>query len=445
MKIITPISFGLLVSVCLMACSPDHNEPDQPNPATNDKKSTSSVSSDLPIISSTLPPVPPFSGTVSLPALQHDFDVFSWESFIALNWPANEDGSPNTGVNIGDAPGTKRVWQNYKESRDIFLPGGAVPPAWDQINPPPSICNADDGKPVLHQVGKTPNVLDESGEPFKTGPLIDQNGQYTRFEILTNEVMFNYIRNNKLYSKAGQTAFANEADFPFSTKKVVGSIMIKASWKIMGENDVAENFYTSKAYVYDNPDENAGVTEKCVLQTVGLVGLHIGTKAKGNPQWLWSTFEHIDNVPTQGEPITKAHYNYFKPKCKDCTEVNTPPARPWIPGIPFTQPGQIMRVIAIDAATKKLNASYHAALEKLVKGSVWRNYELVSTQWPTDASSKTDPTGVPAPTFLANTTLETYIQGEIRQTSSSCIQCHNNATMTTGKFSDFTYLLQRAQ
>ena len=78
-------------------------------------------------------------------------------------------------------------------------------------------------------------------------------------------------------------------------------------------------------------------------------------------------------------------------------------------------------------------------------GSVWQNYELVSTQWPTNAQSKTDPTGVPAPSFLANTTLETYIQGEIKQTSSSCMACHNNATSTNGDFSDFTYLLQRAQ
>lgn len=85
------------------------------------------------------------------------------------------------------------------------------------------------------------------------------------------------------------------------------------------------------------------------------------------------------------------------------------------------------------------------ALTAAVPDSVWVNYELVSTQWPTNAGSKTDPTGVPAPSFLANTTLETYIQGQVRQTSSSCMACHNNASDTTGTPSDFTYLLQRAQ
>ena len=57
----------------------------------------------------------------------------------------------------------------------------------------------------------------------------------------------------------------------------------------------------------------------------------------------------------------------------------------------------------------------------------------------------TDPTGNPAPAFLANTTLETYIQGRVPQVSSNCTGCHNNATMTNGLASDFTYLLQRAQ
>ncbi len=81
----------------------------------------------------------------------------------------------------------------------------------------------------------------------------------------------------------------------------------------------------------------------------------------------------------------------------------------------------------------------------MTPNSVWLNYELVSTQWPTNASSRIDPTGVPAPSFLANTTLESYIQGEVKQTSSSCMACHNNATTTAGKSADFTYLLQRAQ
>ena len=438
MKNSTLLFSALPAALLLSACN---------TTATENKQATAgqAATTPLPVISPVIPADAQFHEPFSLESLQHDFDVFSWESFIALNWPAASVGVADTSVNIGQKPGAATVWQTYKESRDIFLPDGATPPPWGKDLPPPSVCG-DQDLPVLNQIAKVPNnVLDESAEPFQTGPLVDQNGQYTRFEILTNDVMFNYIAEKNLYSKSGQEAFATEADFPFGTDSQVGSIMLKASWKVLGKNDAPEKFHTTKAYVYDNPDEHAGVKAACKLQTVGLVGFHIGTKLKGNPQWIWSTFEHVDNAPTQGEAINKKHYNYYKPDCTDCAAVNTPPPRPWNPGNAYTQPTQVMRVIPLDKPTKELNASYQAALEKLVPGSVWVNYELISTQWPTNADSKTDPTGAPAPAFLANTTLETYIQGTVRQTSSSCIQCHNNATMTSGKFSDFTYLLQRAQ
>lgn len=387
-----------------------------------------------------------------LASLQHDFDDFSWQSFVALNWPANADGTPNNNVKIGQSTNSPTVWESYRESRSIFLAGGATPAPWGQDSPLPDVCKNIDPKHLppgtmhLTQVGKTPNVLDESAEPFKTGPLIDQNGQYTRFAISTNEVMFNYILTNKLYSKAGQQAFGADADFPASNPKSqqLGSIMIKTAWVKMGGKYDPSKFYTTYALVYDNPAEEAGVKPSCVLTQVGLVGFHIAHKTTAEPQWIWSTFEHVSNVPTAGQKPTLSAYNFFDPSCKDC-KVNEPPARPWNPGNPHTKPSQVQRVIAITDDAQQLNASYHQALAAVNPDSVWLNYQLVSTQWPTNAQSKVDPTGVPAPSFLANTTLETYIQGRVKQTSSSCMACHNNATTTQGKFSDFTYLLQRAQ
>ena len=87
------------------------------------------------------------------------------------------------------------------------------------------------------------------------------------------------------------------------------------------------------------------------------------------------------------------------------------------------------------------NPQFRAAL----KGSVLANYELVTTQWPTDPTNKTDPSGSPFPLFAANTTMETYVQGNVPQASSSCMACHNNATATNGKVSDFSFLLEKAQ
>jgi hypothetical protein len=266
--------------------------------------------------------------------------------------------------------------------------------------------------------------------------------------------MFDYIVKNDLYNKQGQEAFG-EADFPFSemtdsTKTAppnspeVGAIMVKAAWiKMEGKYD-ASRFHTAYALVYDNPHEQAGVEPACSLVQVGLVGFHIAHKTKTDPQWVWSTFEHVDNCPTEGEEADKDFYNYFDPQSPQ-RAVNEPPARPWNPSISYTTPSQIERVIPIDDDAKALNKKYQDAFRKIVKNSVWANYQLVSTQWPTDPDNAMDLTGKPAPTFLANTTLETYIQGKVPQTSSNCIACHNNATTTSGMFSDFTYLLQRAE
>jgi len=101
---------------------------------------------------------------------------------------------------------------------------------------------------------------------------------------------------------------------------------------------------------------------------------------------------------------------------------------------------------------------------------------LISTQWPSvfgctilvsknpdapapknDFVRQPDMTCSPAPTFMANSTLETYSQGDIPQASSSCIGCHGNAVgFQTGvsnpkqdrvqlNQSDFTFMLEKAQ
>ena len=135
-------------------------------------------------------------------------------------------------------------------------------------------------------------------------------------------------------------------------------------------------------------------------------------------------------------------------------ERRTPP-RPWNPTQVSSFHSQVVRMnmfkgneFAFESAAAR-NADALKLLLGVSTSSVWQNYELISTMWPTNTgqcqASPGDPLGTPAPNFLANTTLETYIQGMVPNVSSNCIECHNNATMTTPVASDFTYVLQRAQ
>lgn len=390
----------------------------------------------------------------NLPNLQQAFDYYSWLSFLALNAPTN--GKPIGGGPLpgGDGP---TQWEQWKEISDLILPGGAQPGPWESKRSIPQACRSiggSDGMKVVRMVGKTPNVVSDIVQPFDTGPLIDQKGRYVRYEILVNKPMFEYILQNNLYSKRGQEAFTNTVVFPSgavikATTGTMGALMAKAAWKVMDlSTDDLTRYHTTDALVYQPPLDNPKVAESCHKAKLGLVGLHVGHKTNSSPQWIWSTFEHADNMPTQDD-VTKqklqAHYNFYRPGCSpSACPVNTPPPRPWNPNIepfPNSFTSQIVRVTSLTRDALDLNKSFQAILTK----TVWENYMQISTQWPTDPTSKTDPNGVPAPVYLANATLETYIQGKVPQSSSSCMACHGNAAATSGRTSDFTFILERAQ
>lgn len=396
------------------------------------------LTSGLPCDATIVPPI-------TLANLQHGFDYYSWLTFLSLNAPA-------AGGTIG--PDVPAQWERWKELSDVMKAGGAKPAPWDAPRTVPPACRklgAASGTRVLSMVGKTPDVLSATVQPFDTGPLIDQHGRYVRYEILVNRPMFEYIVQNDLYSKQGQSAFTATVDFPSGTvtggsNGTVGAIMVKASWMVLDKSDDATAFHTTQALVYTPPQDNPRIKESCTTATLGLVGLHVAHKTTGSPQWTWSTFEHQANAPQQADVTANKllpHYNFYRAGCGTCP-VNEPPPRPWNPNVqPFPNgfTSQVVREVPITDATTQLTTAFTG----LLKGTVWQNYLLVSTQWPTDPTSKTDPNGVPAPAYLANSTLETYIQGTVPQASSSCMNCHGNAAATTGRTSDFTFILERAQ
>jgi hypothetical protein len=399
------------------------------------------------LLKSGLPCTATLIAPFNLDNLQNGFDYYSWLTFLALN-------SPAAGGVIGkDAP---TIWEQWKELEEVILPDGSQPLPWGQSPPPPAACRALIPKgakiPVLRMVGKTPNVLTQTTQPFDTGPLIDQNGRFVRYEILMNRPMFEYILQHQLYNQQGQAAFGKPMFPPGSvvqgTNGTIGGILIKASWKVLLPSEDKSRFHVANVLIYQPAVPNPPIKESCTKGVVGLVGLHIVHKTTSDPQWLWTTFEHVDNDPTKsavdGGKLATA-YNFYNPKCaaKDCP-VNTQPPRPWDPNvIPFPKgfKSQIVRLTDLMDDAKKLNSSFQG----IVPSTVWQNYMLVSTQWPANAQSKTDPSGNPAPAFLANTTLETYVQGTIPMSSSSCMHCHVNATDTQANMSDFTYILQNAQ
>jgi len=432
--------------------------------------------------------------------LQRGFDFYSWRTFVALNSPAAD------GTSIEQAkPDTPTVWEDmrsFKQLLDVMLPANQLPPKWPtdragmeaergRLMPPACQAVIDAHKEMSGRM--VVKMIEESfNEPFKTGPLIDQDGRYAIFDILMNGRMFDYIKNNHLNTMAGQIGNPNlVVDFPVglnSTTKTpnsdIGAFMLKVSWKILSDKEIADqNFHMVKALVLTPPSPKG---RTCLPETLGLIGFHAVHKTASRPQWIWTSFEHVKNVPDRNEVTAKKFngpYNFYNKDCKDPCPVNATPPKPWEPD-PALQlrfrrddsfKSQIVRETPLTNATKNMNAIF----QSMLKGTVWENYMLISTQWPsnfgctqmhlagtpnpnpdftkpgTDFTKQPDMTCSPAPTFMANSTLETYSQGDTPLASSSCIACHGNAAsyqrgasdLKSVKLSqsDFTFILEKAQ
>ncbi|SIT34570.1 hypothetical protein SAMN05421788_11741 [Filimonas lacunae] len=411
----------------------DGSDSTHPKPPDDSGKVQTTLSSVLPYDVS----LPPQNERVLETTVRRGFDNFSWHSFIALCW------NPEGGL-IGEHGDNATVWETWKYNYEVFLDSGQKPSPWNQL-----LVKKDKS---LFQTGKTPPDMRAIFQPFLTGPLIDQNGQYARFEIAINKEMFEYIDNNTLYNIEGQRKFKDTLRFPSgdSAKKTYGAIMVKAAWKILGKGDDSTKFHRRMATIHTPVTTAQGTRDSTYEALVGLVGLHIGTKTEVSPQWIWSTFEHVDNVPDYGKAVAGKQYNFYNIAAGE-KRLNQVPSQPWNPGKPGQTPSQIARLTPIDSGTQALNDSIRALLVAINPKSVWQYYTLVGTQWPVHPSASD--TGDPFPLYMANCTLETYDQGSIQggkivytpNVTSSCINCHNGATTWGGAPSDFTFILKTAK
>src|SRR5215472_2516242 len=247
--------------------------------------------------------------TEGLENLQRGFDFYSWRTFIALNSPADGRGIDQS------MPNTKTKWEdraNFKQLLDVMLPDGVASEWTDKKQPPPGCKSQFEANPdmmVIEMIEETFN------QPFKTGALIDQQGNYALFDILMNRQMFDYIRTHKLYSKTEQMNAANsnlKIDFPAGANPPdgqieggdPGGIIVKVSWKILESDQEKRKFHTVDALV-SMPRDDPNTEPPCLRKTLGLVGFHVMHKTKSRLQWIWTSFEHVDNVPEKKEVDTR--------------------------------------------------------------------------------------------------------------------------------------------
>jgi hypothetical protein len=371
---------------------------------------------------------------------QQAFDEYSWKMFVALNWPAQsgQRGKPDCNQVIGES--SPVVWETYKSVDQIFLPNAKNPGPWNSTLTTANLTS------INIAALKNSSVV-ASVDQAVGGWLIDQHSNPTYYQILANEISYDYIVTNDFYN-ADVVSKANNILFPNDTTE------IKASWQILKEgNDNFSRYLTMAAKVAEfNPQGQP--TGNMLDATLGLVGLHIITKAEGYPQWIWATFEQVDNVPPKvndngqwkDDPQSNIDYSYYDAAAASAS-VNQSPCD-WqrngnsltcVPkaGQTFETPDPLDRVAPIASETRAVNLAAQMSL----KTSVFQYYQLITTQRPLMPDNPSNPLGQPTPALSANVTLESYIQSE-----SSCMNCHSIATPVNSLYkSDFSYLFKFAQ
>jgi len=435
---------------------------------------------------------------------QPSINCFAWQEFISLNWLASGGDASTFGV-----PGDRSpvAWEEFVDVSNLRIhlrsARPAEPPPADFEVPAPESCPADGSVTMtLRQSSKFSIEFDgddSTGQAFPEGKpawLADRDGNPVLYQILVSPQEYRFIVSHGFADLANQyprVALGTHVDMPRGVLGGdVGSIEIKAAWLTLPPGSVDDprwrRYKLSRAHVYDEGDGD------CEVRTVALVGLHVIHKTTSNPQWIWSTFEHVDNAPDAAAVEAAGfapgdRYLFWSGDCVerpvsaecaaltvgDCKPVTPPPTHTSC--TPNTTPAycldlfdadcpaypiQVTREVPIADTGDNLVRQISAASQQLIRqgarrDSVWQHYQLVGTVW-SGSPEEQNATGSQPPLEpltvagmrpnvnalpVANTTLETYVQ------SATCLNCHQGAEIAVTDDSgsepyaaDYSFVLQ---
>lgn len=419
------------------------------------------------------------------------FVQFSWQDFLSLSWPAlpvdpNNKTSvaralPDTNKIIGQDGDNPTVWEQYQPNWYLFQPNNPPPQAsagnsfagWNQYAALPAACGPQNVSPpprILSSLSKF-DAMPGVAQAF-SAPLIDQNGYYARYEIALDYVGFNFVNANQFYllSSVEKFAQANQGkgfEFPNQSGNTPGSTpgttFVKAAWKTLSAAEInSGRFHTAQAFLFTPAASSGGLTSTCAGPvTVGLVGLHIVHRTSDFGNYVWETFEQVDNTPADPSnpgPTPPQGWSFFKPGSNVIPNQQPKCPNP-LPGggcdyQPTSShlndatggPTQALRLNPISKSPNnddghpldQINSAAQAALKAINPNSVWQYYQLVDVQWQVPSKNQKcyaipSPPPPASPFFppdnVANMTMETYHQNATQSKSNSCMTCHRGASV----------------
>lgn len=304
-------------------------------------------------------PVPNSQATAST------FQEFSWNSFLGLN-------APEVGA-IADPTGDQPPqWSKWSSTVDML--SCTVSPSSAGCDCPNGNCKNSGARyyptacrripkfkqyRVLDQVGKVDDTFEEAKtRGVSNNPVIDRFGNFLRYEILISPSTYTNVVEEDLYDQANLFSQTEDINMQCGSPEYtggdpanpdMGAMVLKLAWMDV-QGPVASNsldlstYHTEDLLVYTPSYRNSTGVESCEVRKMAMVGMHIEHKTLNQPNWIWSTFEHIDNAPSctkllpgPNTGVTNTNcplsvsdsYNFFGMECNNnpaCAECNTGPA-----------------------------------------------------------------------------------------------------------------------
>jgi hypothetical protein len=361
------------------------------------------------------------------PGVSCEFYQWAWQTFLYITQAEKDGGDPR--------------FTTFDTPHDLFSTPLAPAPATAS----PSRKAMLRLTPLVAKQTKTV-AADSIFQAITNGVLVDPNGQAVYYGIHVNETFSQFVKTNGLSDLSKIKEF--DASTPFPT----GTLELKSSWRIVNPGEDTSQFFIRQALV---PVLAAGPNGKLTIdasqqpleKTVALVGLHVVGVTEQHPEFIWATFEHVQNAPdlpaglstNSPEDVTNNRSWTFCPQgteAKDCNLNNRQTvhlvdaaAQTLAPKVPVFR--QFPFGGDPDAASiQSLNQSVHDQLPQDL--AVWKNYNLMGAIWLKHINPVLDilnqhqrlKTSDEAGSLnLANSTMETFGQGQ------NCFRCHDTQAL----------------
>lgn len=346
------------------------------------------------------------------------FHQWGWQQFLWLTAPATPGGQ----INLLGLAYPEDLFAST-DSAPAYPGRGATP---GLLSLAPSLTKV----PEITQAGQNPKVL------------VDQQGRVVFYAVFLDRGFYDFVRDNRFFNPTALAAAPDTLNFPLTG---TGALEIKTAWRVAVKGDsvlipAAETrFYTTAGEVPRLGIRNDTLVVDPVATdtvTLALVGVHAVGTVPNHPEFIWSSFEHVDNAPACAatpvaarNPATGQPWSFYPGNASCSGPFSSCNIGRTVAQFQSFTPNTVCQVNpwgdTVQASPNRANIlALNASVQSLLPaGSLLRNYVLLGGIW---TRADTVAEGIlPFTTaqehgspLLANTAMESFTQ------ATNCLGCH---------------------